>query len=69
MAIKPSTTAPTRKAVFNMTTILFEIFSLLLAPYFFLSHSRVEPRCGFRRRGELLLPAAFAKVPVSQSSP
>jgi hypothetical protein len=44
MAIKPSTTAPTRKAVFNMTTILFEIFSLLLAPYFFLPHNVTNHR-------------------------
>jgi hypothetical protein len=32
------------------------------------TNSRVEPQCSIRRRGELLLPAAFAKVPVSQSS-
>jgi len=34
-----------------------------------LQASRVEPQCSFRRRGVLLLPAAFALVPVSQSSP
>ena len=30
---------------------------------------RVEPQCSFRRRGESLLPAAFATMPVSQSAP
>ena len=54
IAINPSAMAPTRKAVFNMTTFLFEIFSFILALNISISHNAANHRrqkAGRRRSG------------------